>query len=231
MEAGDIETRRLHCAGDRILGLTGLNGQAEFAIEHAGCGVRVGVGIDTGGDAQGDSLRSAFALKDFVQQGELMEVVDDDCADACLHCLFKLLGALVVAVEVDVGGIDARRLRGGQLTAANDVKADALFCQEAKQGDVGVRLGGVDDGAIAGVMGIEGCAELAGGVAEFCLIEHIEGSAARACEINGVKAADLKMAVVARFCGRWKDGKGVDSSHSCTFLSLVDSAIQSKGFV
>lgn len=102
-----------------------------------------------------------------------MEVIDDDCGDAGLDGPFKLLRTLVVAVEMDVGGIDACGLRRCQFAAADNIESDALLRKKAEKGDVGEGLGGVDDGAFAGVMGIESCAKASGRITQLGLVKDI----------------------------------------------------------
>ena len=198
MESGNVEFRRLHGTSNGFFRLPGLDGKSELAVKHPGGRMRVCVRIDAGGDAERYLLRLSQTLKYGIKQRKLMEVVDNDGSDARLDGSFKLLLTLIVTVEVNVGGIDTCCLCCGQLTTAHDIKPDALLRKQAEKRHIRKGLGGVDDGAFAGVVGIKRRAEAPGRITQLSFIEHVQRCALLASEFNGIEAADFKMAVVAR---------------------------------
>ncbi len=103
---------------DGGLGGAGADRKAELGVERAGRRLGVRVRIDAGRQAQDDRLLAAQRARQPVEQLQLVEVVDDDAADAGVERLAQLLLALVVAVEVAARRREARRQRHRQLAAA-----------------------------------------------------------------------------------------------------------------
>lgn len=73
--------------------------------------------VDAGRDADEDALGPAGGASGGLDEGDLGEVVDDDAADAGLDGERELLGAFVVAVEVDGVHADAGSAEDGDLAA------------------------------------------------------------------------------------------------------------------
>ena len=137
-------------------------------------------------------MARAPLARDAVELGQLVEVVDDDTADGvAAHRRLELLGALVVAVEVEPRGGETRRPRDRQLAPADHVHAQPLLLHDGGQGQAQVRLRRVEHRHL-GPARLELAAELACGLAEVLLVEHVEGRAVRLGQIAQVTAADAQ---------------------------------------
>ena len=101
VQALEVEVPRGHHIADGLIGLAGLDGEAELAVEHAGGREPVGVGVDGGRYADEDGLDASGGPGRVIENLELVEAVDDEVSDAQINGLAYLLGRLVVAMEVD----------------------------------------------------------------------------------------------------------------------------------
>ena len=110
---------------DGGLALAGVHREAELVVEHAGRRVGVRVRVDARREAEQRLLAHAFGLRHAVEELHLVEVVDDDAADAGVQRLAQLVLGLVVAVEVDALRREADGRRDRQLAAGDDVERPA----------------------------------------------------------------------------------------------------------
>jgi hypothetical protein len=62
----------------------------------------MGVCIYAGCEPQQDVLRDFRFSGDFINQAELMEIVNHDAADTAVDCQLYLFPELVIAVEIDL---------------------------------------------------------------------------------------------------------------------------------
>ena len=173
----------------------------------------MGVWVHVRGDAQEDRLARPPLARDAVELGQFVEVVDHDAADGVARDgRLKLLGALVVAVEVEARGGEARRPRDGEFAAADHVHAQPLLGHDAGEGEAEVGLGRVQHGDL-GPTRLELAAEFAGGLAEVLLVEHVEGRAVGLGEVAQVAAADAQPSGGGEGGGVGEDvavGKGIE---------------------
>ena len=116
---------------------------AELGVLLAGDDVVVGVGPDAGGDPVEDLHLLSVPGADGLQQGQLLEAVDDDAAHAALHRQLQLGGQLVVAVELDALGGKAGGEGAGELPAGDHVHAQPGVLHQPQQGGGAEGLGGV----------------------------------------------------------------------------------------
>ena len=107
MESEEVEIGGGERLPDGVGGVAGLDGEAELAVQDAGCGVDVGVRVNAGREPEQNGLHHATTGGDVVEQVEFVEAVHDDASAAYFEGVFELLGRLVVAVEIDVGEIGA----------------------------------------------------------------------------------------------------------------------------
>ena len=148
MQPAQIEVRGRGDAAHRLLGVAGGDRHAELAVEDAGRRLLVRVGVDAGRDAQQHRLAHARPGRRLLDQLDLSEVVDHDAADAGLDGRAQFLGRLVVAVQVDRRGVDTGGEHDRQLSAGDGVEAVALGGDQAGEGAVEERLGGVEGGCL-----------------------------------------------------------------------------------
>ena len=160
----------------RLLGVARLHRESELAVQDARCRVDVGVGVDPRGDADHDLLDLSSFTRQTVKEVQLIEAVNNHPADAVFQGVPKLLGRLVVAVEVDVVRRIAHRRRDGKLAARHHVQPKPLLHHDAGQGRVDVGLAGVDHGGV-GVSASELLDELPATAPKGLLVEDVEGCA------------------------------------------------------
>ena len=148
MESFQIKVGSGYGQTDGLGGVARFDGEAKLAVEDAGGGLFVGVGVDAGGDSQQHVLSRARGGGNFLQQSKLVEAIDDDAANVPLDGLFKLVGGLVAAVEVDQFLREVDGLGHGELAAGDHVQAQALLGEDLGDGGVHVCLTGVGDGGV-----------------------------------------------------------------------------------
>ena len=121
-----------------------VEAEAELAVGLAGRDRGVGVAGDVGRDADLDGL-GLGAVAEPLELLDVVEVVDDDVADAGLERLADLVVGLRVAVQVDALGVEAGLQRERELSAARHVAAVALLGEEPQHRGGGERLGREDE--------------------------------------------------------------------------------------
>ena len=179
---------------DGLPGLTSLDGEPELAVQHAGCGVDVGVGVYPRRHPHQDVLRHASGGRDFAQQGQLVEVVHNDATDAVVQGHLQLFPALVVAVKVDIVRRKLNPSGHRKLASRYDVKPQSLLLQQLGQRNVDEGFAGVDHRA-AGVARLELCHEGAAGVPQGGLVEDVEGRTELLGQPDDVAASKHKVAL------------------------------------
>ena len=116
-----------------------------------------------------------------------MEVVHDDATYSVVQGTLKLIGRLVVAVEVDGLRWEAHGLCYCQLSARYHVQPQALFVDESRQGRVNERLGRIHHPGV-GITSSELAHELAAHVPEGGLVEDVKGRAELGHQVYGIAA-------------------------------------------
>ncbi len=140
--------------------------------------------------AQQDGRAAPRRRGHFVEQAQLVRVVDHDAAHAHDESVAQLAGRLVVAVQADGRRGDAARQRHVQLAARDDVEAQPLLAQDVTQPGSEIGFGGVVYKVmIAGVVVNEGVGIGAAGGADGLLIVDVEGRPEARGKLGHVDAA------------------------------------------
>ena len=169
-------------------------GEPELLVLVRGGDEVVGVRVHARGQPEHHGGAAAGLGRERGQVGELVERVHDDPAHARLEGGAQLGVRLVVAVQADVGRVDAGGQRDRQLAAGGGVHAQALLGRPAGGGEGEHGLAGVVDvrsPAQVGERGVEALAERAGAGAEVVLVHHeqrraeLRGERARAQALDG----------------------------------------------
>ena len=134
-EAGD--------ATDGPFGVADGEPEAELRVVLPGPDELVGVGLDAGRDPQQHAGHGMARSHQRLDAVDLVEGVDDDPTDAVVEGAAQLVGALVVAVQHEALGGDARGSGDVVLAAGRHVEVAALLRGEAGHGHAEERLGGV----------------------------------------------------------------------------------------
>ena len=90
----------------------------------------MGVGMDAGLDPEEHPLMDAPGSADGLQPLHFLIGIDDDGADAAVHAHLQLGHGLVVAVEMEMLGIEAGLQRGIKLAAGDHVGVDTLGLED-----------------------------------------------------------------------------------------------------
>ena len=180
----------------------------------------MGVRVDTGAHAQQHPLAPA-GREHAGELGDVLEVVDDDPADAGAHRQRELVLGLRVAVQVDPLGLEPGPQGQVQLAAGRDVAAEPFLREHAQHGRGRAGLGREDDLAGAAVVGLERGRELARPGAQVVLRHHVRRRPVRARQLDRVAAADRQPAIV-HGRGLGVDGAGCGGHDRCG--SMTDSA-------
>ncbi len=177
---------------DRPRGEAVLEPEAELRVELAGRDVVVGRRLDPRGDADQHVLA---ALQQALAALDLVEGVEDQVADAGARGEEDLLVALVVAVHVDAGRVEAGAQRHVQLAAGGDVDREALLGEQPVGGGAGKGLAGEEDFEVGSSPG-EGLAVGARPRAHLLLGVDVGGGAVLGGELDHVAAGDLEVAAL-----------------------------------
>lgn len=161
------------------------------------------VSVDAGADSDHHALGLALGSGGGFDEGDLAEVVDDDAADAGLDGERELVGAFVVAVEVDGAHVDASSLENGDLSAGDGVEAEALVRDVAGEGAVEEGLRGVEDLGVL-MLRAEGAERPLALAADGFLVVDVERRAVLAGELGEVTAANLEVAGQREPGGDWE---------------------------
>ena len=175
----EVESEKVEVGGgeglaDGVGGVAGLDGEAELAVQDAGGGVDVGVGVNAGREPEQDGLHDAAPGGDVVEQVEFVEAVHDDASAADFEGVFELLGGLVVAVEIDAGHVGAGGYGHGEFATGDDVESESFFGDYLRNAGVDECLGCVEYAAVR-VAGAEGVNELAAHAAQGGVVEDEQG--------------------------------------------------------
>ena len=193
MEAAELDVLKGQCESDHLHSLTGLNGRAELGVHATRDDGFVGMGVNTGRDAKKNSLDKSVCGGVSVHGAKLVGVIHYERAHAHVHSVLDIPLGLVVAVEVDTLGREARRTCGVKLTARNAIHAhtflggDAVNTRKA-QSLRGVQRQSISPEALASRREI-GAHLRTNGV----LVHDVSGRAEASRQFNGVRAADAEM--------------------------------------
>ena len=196
MEARQMDMGLTQRQLDDLHGLTRLNGRAELGVHRAGHDGLMGMGIDTGGDAEQDALGDAPCGGVSLQRQKLVHVVHHEGAHTHVHGIVHIPLGLVVAVEVDALGREAGTLGGVQLAARYAVHAHALLGGDPVDPREAQSLGGVERERVSTEIGVSGIQVGAHHGADGVLVHDVGGSAVYLGQLDGVQPADGEMAVL-----------------------------------
>ena len=144
MKAQEVEGRRGQRLPHRRGGHPGSQREPKLRVGDARSGVAVRVRIDAGCDAQQDTLAASQAGGELGKQRQLVEVIDDDPADAGLQGLLELVARLIVAMKVDTLWRKVDGESGVQLAAGDDIQAHAFFVEEPEEALIDECFAGVN---------------------------------------------------------------------------------------
>ena len=131
-----------------------------------------------------------------------------------------LLVALVVAVHVDAGGVEAGAQRHVQLAARGDVDREALLGEEPVGGGAGQRLAG-EEHLEVGPAPLEGLAVGAGPGPHVVLGVDVGGRAELRRQIDHVAAGDLEVTALVDAAAAGVDRRALDRVGHRTGLSTL----------
>ena len=212
VQPGELEVRLADDADRRGQRVAGGQREAELLVLVGGGDELVGVRLDA--DGRADEHRHRRAAGRHPGRGErhqpvdLVERVDDDVPDAGVDGQLQLDDRLVVAVQRDPLGREARGQRQAQLAAAADVEVQAVLGHPAGDLPAEERLRGV-----VHVGAVEGGREVRGAAAEVVLVEDEQRRAVGAGQLGDRPAAQVQLAVdplaptAARRAGRARRGR------------------------
>ena len=169
------------------------DGEAELAVRRRRLHIGVRVRLHAGIDADEDVLHHIACSRLLVERIRLGIGVHDDAADAGIERFRTLLRQFVVAVQIDLFRRETRRKRGVELSARNDVDADALlFCDRIHR-LAGKRLAGVQNKPVPAVFFRDGIAVQPHHTADIGLVKDVERRSELARKLHAVRSSDLKM--------------------------------------
>jgi hypothetical protein len=131
-----------------------------------------------------------------------------------------LLVALVVAVHMDAGGVEAGAQRHVQLAARGDVDREPLLGEQPVGGGAGEGLAGEENLEVVGAAG-EGLAVGAGAGAHLVLRVYVGGGAVLGGELDHVAARDLEAAALVHAAARRVDRRARDRVDNRACLSAL----------
>ena len=140
MQTNQLQPRHLQCLPERGFSLARRQRDPELVLERAGRRLHVRMRVDPRREPQQDLLPHPPALRDAVQQVQLVKIVHHDAANTVVERLAQLLLRLVVAVEVHPLGREVHRRSHRELASRHDVEAHPFLHDDPPQRTPQVRL-------------------------------------------------------------------------------------------
>ena len=196
MEARQMDVGLGESQLDDVHSLSRLNGGAELGVHRAGHDGLVGMGIDTGGDAEQDALGDASCSGVGLHRQKLVGIVHHEGTHAHVHGIVDIPFGLVVAVEVDALGREARTLGGIQLATRYAVHAHALLGGDPVDPREAQSLGGVERQRVGTEVGVGGVQIGAHHGADGILVHDVGGGAVGLGQLQSIQPADGEVAVL-----------------------------------
>ena len=212
VEAAQVQLRRGQRPLHRRRRLPAGQREAEFAVAQAGGRLDVRARVHARGDPQHHGLRGAALAREPVQRVQLVVVVDDDPPHAGVERLLELVDPLGVAVETDLLGRHPASQRGVELAAGDDVHAQPLLNEDARERGREPGLGRVQH-AHAGQLRLEGASVAAAGLANRLFVVDVERRPEALREAAQIAAANRK-APVGVGLSRERENLGVGQGHT-----------------
>ena len=132
MQTGEVQIRQRHRGGDGFL--RRYQGKTELAVDVPGDDIRVRMYVYSGSNAQQNRRPSVLFPSQLVEHFQLVEVVDDDVADAAFQGLSQFVGRFIVPVEKGVLQGEVDRLINAYLPTGNDVDSQTFFFNQVSHG-------------------------------------------------------------------------------------------------
>ena len=174
-----------------------LDTETKLAVVLAGGDELVGISMDAGLDAEQNALLHALLGADGFDAVDLFESVDDDGANAALNSHFQFSNGLVVAVEMQVLGIEAGLQSGVQLAAGNHVGVDAFRSQDRIQEAGAQSLAGVSNLVVLAEVALHGGGELTAVLTQLALAHNVSGSAVLLGDVDQIDTVHVQMTIVS----------------------------------
>ena len=194
VQTGELEVRFADDADRRGQGVARGQREAELLVLVGGGDELVGVRLDPDGRTDEHRHRGAAGrhpgLRQRHQPVDLVERVDDDVPDPGVDRQLQFHDRLVVAVQGDPLGREARGQRQAELVAAAGVQVQAVLGDPARDLPAEECLRGV-----VHVGAVEGGGEVRGPAAEVLLVEDEQRRAVGPGELGDRPAAQVQLAV------------------------------------